>query len=271
MNKCFFFRNDDVRSSLDNSLIQLTNIFIDRNIPITHAVEPANITPEVIEWLLDKKKNHPNLIEIIQHGYNHKLNYKTEIGGKIRKGEFGGSRDFNDQYSDIKKGMELMDSYFGNLWFKAFTFPYGARNKDAIKALDALNFKVVNGGISPKLVKQLFYIVGRLLNKEIFLDRKVSWNLKKINKTSVFQIDLAISIIKKYINEFEDCEMETLQDLKRETQQCLKLTNVGVLFHHRYHNSPEKIKLIENYLDWLISIPNIKFCTQEEIFEKYNS
>lgn len=41
-----FFRNDDVRSTLDESLVSLTDIFIRNGIPISHAVEPANISSD---------------------------------------------------------------------------------------------------------------------------------------------------------------------------------------------------------------------------------
>ncbi|MFH1900736.1 MAG: polysaccharide deacetylase family protein, partial [Candidatus Omnitrophota bacterium] len=143
MKKIIFFRNDDVRQNLDNSLIEMTQIFLDHCIPITHAVEPANVSSEVINYLIDLKIKYPKFVEIIQHGYNHKLNYMKMVGGKLRKGEFGGERTFEEQYRDIKAGKELMDKYFGNLWFPAFTFPYGARNNKAIKAINQLNYKVL--------------------------------------------------------------------------------------------------------------------------------
>ena len=69
MQKLIFFRNDDVRGKLDNSLVKITEIFITNQVPICHAVEPANLTHEVINWLLDLKNSYPNLIEIVQHGW----------------------------------------------------------------------------------------------------------------------------------------------------------------------------------------------------------
>ena len=42
---------------------------------------------------------------------------------------------------DIKKGKDLMDDYFGNLWFPAMTFPYGSYNTPALQALNELDFK----------------------------------------------------------------------------------------------------------------------------------
>ena len=51
-----FFRNDDVRDKLDQSLVSITELFIDNRVPISHAVEPANVSDEVIKWLIEMKK-----------------------------------------------------------------------------------------------------------------------------------------------------------------------------------------------------------------------
>ena len=63
-----FFRNDDVRDKLDQILVDFTTLCIKNKMPIAHAVEPANVTQEVVDWLLETKKSHPHLIEIMQHG-----------------------------------------------------------------------------------------------------------------------------------------------------------------------------------------------------------
>lgn len=268
--KYIFFRNDDVRNSLDDSLVELTNIFIRRKIPITHAIEPANITKEVIDWLVCLKKQYPNLIEIIQHGYNHNLNYKVKVGNKIKKGEFGGKRTYQEQYNDIIKGKELMNKYFGNNWFHAFTFPYGARNKQTLKAVYNAGFKVVNGSLSTGIKYDIFYSVGRFLNSEYLFGRKVSWNLRNRFNQNLFQIDLGISVIKKYLNEETDSIFCSLEELKSITISQFSLPNIGVLLHHRYHDTKEKIYLIDEYLNWLKSLNNIAFSTQENIYKVFN-
>ena len=74
MIKYFFLRDDDIRSPLDNNLIKLLELLIQLNIPISLAVEPANIDNQMSEWLLNQKERYPHLIEIIQHRYNHNLN-----------------------------------------------------------------------------------------------------------------------------------------------------------------------------------------------------
>lgn len=268
--KIIFFRNDDVRDTLDESLIKLTEIFVENKIPITHAVEPANLTPKVIDWLLATKEANPGIIEIIQHGYDHKLNYQRMIGGKLKKGEYGGLMSYDEQREKIEKGLLLMDKYFGDKWFKGFTFPFGQRNLDSIKVLDDLNYKVVNGGVATSIKSKLFYALGRLLGQELLFGRKISWNLKNRVGGQLFQIDVAISVIKRYYNSEQDCEFFSLDEFIGEFNKSMSLKNIGVLFHHRYHNTQAKIDLVRDYISWIKTLDKIEFSTQENIHNKFN-
>ena len=130
MSREYFFRNDDVRDTLDESLIKIQEIFIKKNVPITQAVEPANVTDSVVNWLLRQKQQYPELITFMQHGYNH------IVKNKYKKGEFGGQREFDEQYEEIKAGKDLMVKYFNNQWFEAFNFPYAPYNEASIDALE---------------------------------------------------------------------------------------------------------------------------------------
>jgi peptidoglycan/xylan/chitin deacetylase (PgdA/CDA1 family) len=265
----FFFRNDDVRETLDNSLVAMTELLIKYKIPISHAVEPANVSPEVVDWLLDIKKGHPSLIEIIQHGYSHRLNYKTVIGGKIKKGEFGGARTYKEQYDEIKKGKDRMDDLFREHWFPLFTFPYGARNDAAINAVSDAGFLAVNGSMGISWKHRIAYPIGRFFKKEMIAGRKVSWNLRYKPNTNLFQIDTSISLIKKFYNEQSDCEYYTFEALKRISEDYMKqLDVVGFVLHHRY-DTHESIQMLENFIQWLKTIHNINFSTQEAIYKEY--
>lgn len=264
-----FFRNDDVRETLDDSLIQITDLFIKHKIPICHAVEPANVSNEVIDWLNSTKKDHPKFLEIVQHGYSHKLNVKEKIGGKIRQGEFGGNRGYQEQFLEIEKGKNLMDEYFQNNWFPVFTFPYGARNDASINAVSDAGFFVLNGGYSPKLKYRIFYFIGHLLRKRILFGRRVSYNLKKIPSTNLLEIDMNYGFIKKYLSDNDDCEMHRLKYLKEKFYEFSKQQVVGILLHHRFHNNQDKINLVDDFLAWIKDQKDIQFCTQESIYNYY--
>lgn len=267
MHSILFFRNDDVRGSLDKSLIEITEAFVQNEIPVSHAVEPANVTPEVIDWLKEQKKKYPNLIEIIQHGYNHKLNVEVNIGGKIRKGEFGGNRTYKEQFDDISAGKKLMEKYFGDMWFPAFTFPYGSRNEDAIKAVNDAGFKVVNGGYNPSLKYRILYAAGHLLRKKILFNRRISYNLSEIPGTNLVEIDMGFGFIKKYLDEDVNSDLHSFEFMKRKLENYKGVKVTGVLLHHRYHDSGEKINLVKDFLS-LCKEKKYTFLRQEDIYKK---
>ncbi len=263
MKNIIFFRNDDVRDKLDKSLKAITMMFICHGIPITHAVEPANITEEVAEWLLKMKEQYPEHIDIMQHGYDH------TVKNKIKKGEFGGQRTYSEQLHDIKKGKELMDKWFGNLWFDAFNFPYAPYNPAAIKAVNDCGYKVINSHFNSKLSRKVFYKLGHMLNKGYLLNHHVSWNLDFYPDTNLFEIDMNVGFIKKYYNESYDCEMMDLQEIIDDTIRYKKYRTIGVLLHHRYHNTESKLTLIREYLKWCKSTPEFEFWSLKKIYEEF--
>ena len=242
----YFFRNDDIRESLDESLVAIQNIFIDRGIPITQAVEPANISHKVVDWLLSMKKQFPQLITIMQHGYDHTIKNKRQYG------EFGGDRTYSEQYEDISNGKELMDAYFKDQWFPAFNFPCAPYNKAAIKALNDLSYKVLNSHFNIDWKRRIFYFAGHILRKGLLFNHHVSWNMQKYPGTSMYEISMNISFIKRYINEKTDCEFFTYEALCSEIDKYfVSPYPVGLLLHHRYHITQESIDLISRVLDYL--------------------
>ncbi len=270
MQKLIFFRNDDVRGELDDSLVKITEICIKNQVPICHAVEPANLGHDVINWLLDLKNRYSNLIEIVQHGYNHALNFEIYSFGKKYKGEFGYKQTYQEQYEKIKSGYILMEKYFGDKWFKCFTFPYGGRNEDSIKALVDLGYQVINGSLGISLSQRLFYHLGHFLKRTTMLNKKVSWNLMYRNNSNLFQIDNAISIITKYYDSNCKAELITADELiKKINKYAKKLDNIGLLLHHRYHTDDQSINIIQDYINLIKKNENYSFVTQEMIYRVF--
>jgi hypothetical protein len=265
-----FFRNDDVRGTLDKSLVDLTNIFICEDVPITHVVEPVNITIEVISWLKQLKEKYPNIIEIGQHGYDHTLKAQKIIFGKLRKGEFGYGRSYEEQLSEINNGKQIMDSTFGDTWLSLFTFPFGGKNMDAIKAVDHCGYKIMNDHHKLDWNHKLFYFIGRLLRRNFLFERPVSYNLKLRPRTNLFNININISLIKKYINDETECVMYTLDELKKLTRMYLGEKTIGIVLHHRYHNDEDKMQLVTDYIKWLKTIDGVQFVNQGTIYENFS-
>lgn len=224
-----FFRNDDVRDQLDDTLINLTNVCIKHDVPISHAVEPGNVSAAVVEWLIAEKKKHPELIEIIQHGYNHNLL------NPFQKMEFGGNRSFEDQYKDLKKGKTIMDQQFGRLWSPIFTFPYGTYNKYSLRAINQLGYKAISSKMQFSLKVRLKNFIGKLLGTDMLWGKKINYHPDIRKGYNFREISVSANLIKKYTGESE-ADHFSLEEIKNQVALASRHTGIiGVLFHHRFH------------------------------------
>lgn len=224
-----FLRNDDVRHELDPELIALTDMCIDLQIPLSHAVEPANVSSEVIEWLLEKKRKNPNLVEIIQHGYNHNLSNLQQ------KMEFGGTRSYDDQYDAIMNGKIMMNSYFGDAWSPIFTFPYGTYNFETLKAVDDAGYKVISSKINFSAKNRIKNRIGRAIGKNFLLDKKISYHPKKRPCFNFHEMSVSANVIRKYTGNRTALHF-TKQEVLHQIKTAQKYTDqIGLLFHHRFH------------------------------------
>lgn len=254
-----FFRNDDV-NELTPELIAVSEIFFAAGIPIIHAVEPGNLTDACVDWLIEKKLQHGRLLEIMQHGYNHT---------KHQSGEFGGTRSYREQYDDLRRGREIMERRFGEHWYPAVNFPYGPYNQATIRAVDDLGYAIFNGHYNPRLSRRLFYVIGRILHKGQLLNRHISHHLEIYPGTHTFTIDMAISYIEHYRGNYgsSDCDWYSLDALMDRYEATKRHINViGWLLHHRYHQTPASLKLVQDSIDAMRRRdPAIEFWNFEEI------
>lgn len=262
MKKTIFFRNDDVRESIEADLLKLVEIFVAANLPISLAVEPANVTKEVVDWLINLKKNNPNIIELIQHGYDHNKRMLYPKGK-----EFGGVRGFEDQYADLKKGKEMMDTYFGNQWFPVMAFPYGSYNTPALQALDKLKFKGLTTGVDFSFKHQLKNLYGKLTSKDFVFSKKVAYHNQIRKNYQFLELDASVNIIKKYIT-INTCTHFTLTEILSQIENDFKHTDVvGILFHHRYHT--HEFLMIEQLLQKLKE-KEYQFSTFEKLHANFH-
>lgn len=256
--KLIFLRNDDIRQTLDQTLIDLTMVCMDHKVPISHAVEPANVTTEVAEWLIGMKIKYPQLIEIIQHGYDHNLKNPEQ------KMEFGGERNFRDQYDDIKKGKEIMDRLFENLWEPIFTFPYGTFNTHTLKALDDLGYLAISSKIKFNYKGRLKNKLGKLMNRDLLLGKKINYHPDVRSGYNFREISVSANMIRRYTGESTAdhySHAEIMEQIKTSSQY----TNIiGMLFHHRFHGDYMKLTA-----DLIVSLKDIgySFCTIREIIQ----
>lgn len=132
-----FFRDDD-GGWKDERLFELLDIFGDYGMPLDIAAIPAALTSPVVEELSRRMESNPEKIRIHQHGYTH-INH--ELNGK--KCEFGPTRDYLSQRSDIENGRQRLADFFGTS-DPIFTPPWNRCTEVTARCLVELGFAVLS-------------------------------------------------------------------------------------------------------------------------------
>lgn len=216
-----FFRDDDVDKK-SKKLVQLIDLFIKHLIPINLAVIPATVTRETVEYLLDTKSKFPDLINIHQHGFQH-INY-----GNDKEYEFGEKRSYEQQYQDISRGKDLMNTYFGDSWDKIFTPPHHGFDQNTLRVLNELDFKYISFGTKS------------------FVDQNCSLKTLPVN------VD--------FIDWHSAAMLKSGRLVENEIKLVAKKNKlIGVVLHHEYFKEAD-FKVIENVLVKLKSNKKITFC-----------
>lgn len=135
-----FFRLDDVKE-LSEDFKKIIKIFINYKIPLVLAVEPWNIDKQIVAYINIIKNKYPDLIDIVQHGYKH-IKYQQDW----YKYEFWELRDYNNQLSDIRNWLRIMEKNFWDNFLKAFVPPYNNINLDTEEILGDLEFNIFSSG-----------------------------------------------------------------------------------------------------------------------------
>jgi hypothetical protein len=258
----FYLRNDDV-NLLDDELPAVSRRCTAAGVPITHAVEPANVTEEAAAWLLDERAPAPRLVEIMQHGFDHR---------KRDRGEFGGRRPFAEQRRDLALGKRIMQDRFGAAFLPCLNFPFGPYNQASMRAADELGYRIVCSHYNCRPSRRFLYAVGRLLGRGQILDRHVSHHLDYYAGTGLFSIDMAVSFIERYIGEYgsRECVFHSADWIVDRVHRFLPHTPVvGLLLHHRFHTSEESLDLITEVLARLQRLPGAEFLNLHEIYRRY--
>ena len=147
-----FFRNDD-GGWADERLRELTNEFIEQDLPLDIAVIPDALTEasvDVIGALLEAGDR----VAIHQHGFSH-VNH--QLSG--RSCEFGSDRNYEQQQSDIARGQQKLADTFGTQVTPIFTPPWNRCTSDTAVALQSLGFqqlsRIINSEPIDKAVPEI--------------------------------------------------------------------------------------------------------------------
>lgn len=250
-----FFRNDDV-NRMEPGLVEITQLLAAKEVSVAHAVEPANLTSEVRDWLL---KARGDGVEIIQHGYAH---VRHDLG------EFGGSRPEAAQRGDLEAGLRLMREAFGDAFLPIMSFPFGHYNEHTVPLLDELGYLAISSHVRHQFKRRVFYALGRAMGRGRWLGRHVSHHMGYYPGSRLLEISVAISPIRKYLQSQNGttCEFHSTEDLKRIFRVCRRQSPVvGVVLHHRFHESPENLNRLSEFVAMLRAEPDVEFTSLAEI------
>jgi hypothetical protein len=81
---------------------------------------------------------------------------------------------------------------------------------------------------------------------------------------------LSLSPIRKYLGSYgpTECVFESLEILKSRYLVNRKRTSVaGTILYHRYHDSPERMSLLVQFVEWLAAFYGVRIVTLQEIYQ----
>lgn len=248
-----FFRNHGV-GELTPELVAVSELLWEQEVPVTHAVEPGNLTDECAAWLRERQAENGRLLEITQHGYH---------GARHEAGEFGGGRSYREQYDDLERGLKIMDDRFGDGWFRAISLPQGHHNRDTLRAIEDLGYLSLSGrhdaGLSGKLVRS----IGRVLKGGRGGSDRLGQHLAAVPGTNAFAISWTIDLLADGAGD----GLADRDDLLRRFEEARGRTDViGWRLHHRLHGTPASLDLLRETVAELRGLqPAIEFRNSAEI------
>ena len=254
--KTIFFRNDDpdifTFGDKREMLFMLTDLFIEKRIPLVHAVIPGIITQKTVKYFNELNQD-TDLLEFIQHGWKHI---------KYEKGEFDYSRTAMKQLQDIRNGRNRMLKIFGDRFFAAFSAPYGTYSENTFKILDNERFKVISSVKRYEIKNRMFNEIGRLFNRTVFFGRRISYHGGSVAGLKLKEISISVNIMQKDFP-FKLLDRKAFFDKIRFAFGYTK--NVGILLHHS-NLKIEQLTLLDRYLDELKDY-GFRFCKMSSIYE----
>jgi hypothetical protein len=228
-----FFRDDDVDED-EATLRRLLELLLRRKIPINLGVIPGRLTAAGAELLMQSVSAAPALIELNQHGWLH-INHESGHEREGRKCEFGPSRTYSEQLSDIAQGQARMTEAFGSHWFPVFIPPWNRCVEDTYRALDQLGFRALSA-------KQGSSVVTGYRFKEI------SITLDLFNWRGGASLKPAEEIIDEL------------------TVQLTRQPTIGVMLHHKVMDK-RAFTLLDAMLDTLAPHPSAGFHTFQSLLQ----
>lgn len=230
----YFVRDDDI-GALTPALTHFVEAFIGQAIPVSYQIIPAQLTDECAQYMLEKARVHPQLIEFGQHGLHHRMT----LGGKQLKREFGPERSYDDQFNDICEGQRLLRLKLGTD-VKLFTPPQHKFDKHTLEALAAAGHTLFSAASYPTLHHRAAYALGRALGLSSIRHHGISYHgrLRPDAKLQELSISIAVDNGRRIT-----CPAAMLDSALR--RAATHTDKIGLMFHHGvYADRPAELTAI---------------------------
>ena len=153
---------------------------------------PGRLEKETAEWLRHARESNPGLVEIGQHGYMHRL-----YDGVY---EFGPSRTYAMQLSDINKGKCIMENMLGEI-SGIFSPPTDFADANTTKALNEAGFRAISISRSAYLPKSIIKVIRMSMDINMMDEATGDWYvseseilLKRLRLLSSFYKRVGITV-----------------------------------------------------------------------------
>lgn len=255
-----FFRDDDV-DELTDELIEFVNFFLTEKIPVNYQVVPGKLQDDACEFILEKRRTHPELIRLNQHGYMH----EHVNDGVHTWFEYSGNRPYEDQHESIQSGQRILRQKLGSCFDdRVFTPPGHKYDENTLRALEALGFQILSASSYTSPQARLYYGFGKLLRRTSLLGKRISYNGQRLPGHDLREISVALDVdMTKDVRGNPIAKTSTR--LIRELQQASRNTGiVGVVFHHSCYDH-RKQEILRELISFLRSVPGLSFRLIEDV------
>lgn len=185
-----FLRDDDI-GPLTPELRFFVETFLERGLPVSYQIIPAQLTDTCAAFLVDCARKAPHLIEFGQHGLHHAM----VVGGKTLKREFGPERTFEAQSSDIQAGLRILRERLGEDHpITVFTPPQHKYDANTVKAVTAAGHKTFSAASYPSAHHRLAYALGRLLRLSSIRHQGISYHCGPRPEADIQEISISVAV-----------------------------------------------------------------------------
>jgi hypothetical protein len=186
----YFVRDDDI-GELTDILRRFVEQFVSARIPVSYQVIPERLTDDCARYMLQMVREHPDLIEIGQHGLRHEMFLK----GKRLKREFGPERSLDQQTDDIAEGLALLRRHFGSdLPIQVFTPPQHKFDRNTLTAAAAAGHTVFSAASYPTAHHRLAYSLGRGLGLSSLRHHGISHHGRRRPEAALREVSISIAV-----------------------------------------------------------------------------